>query len=40
LTTQGEEEIEETKAMIIKEVEVAKDASQNFIVAWKSRKQA
>jgi DNA-directed RNA polymerase alpha subunit len=37
LTAQGEEEIEATKAMIIKEVEVVKEASQNFIVAWKSR---
>jgi hypothetical protein len=40
LTTQGAEEIATTKATIIKEVEVAKDASQNFISAWKSRQQA
>jgi uncharacterized protein YfcZ (UPF0381/DUF406 family) len=40
LTTQGAEEITTTEATIIKEVEVAKVASQNFISAWKSRKQA
>jgi hypothetical protein len=40
LTMQGAEEIVETEATIIKEVEVAKDSSQNFISAWKSRKQA
>jgi hypothetical protein len=41
LTTQGVEEITTKKGcMIIKEVEVAKYSSQNFIVAWKSRKQA
>jgi hypothetical protein len=40
LTAQGDEEITETEAMILKEVEVAKEASQNFIVAWRSRKQA
>jgi hypothetical protein len=31
LTTQGAEEIETTEATIIKEVEVAKAASQNFL---------
>jgi hypothetical protein len=40
LTSHGVEEIAETKAMIIKEVKVAKVSSQNFIVAWKSRKRA
>jgi hypothetical protein len=40
LTMQGAEEIAAKEATIIKEVEVAKDASQNFISAWKSKKQA
>jgi hypothetical protein len=38
LTAQGAEEITTTEAIIIKEVEVAKAASQNFLSAWKSRK--
>jgi hypothetical protein len=40
LTAQGVEEIVEIEATILKEVEVAKEASQNFIEAWRSRKQA
>jgi hypothetical protein len=40
LTAQGGEEIIETEATILKEVEVAKGASQKFIEAWRSRKQA
>jgi hypothetical protein len=40
LNAQGAEEIAAKKATIINEVEVANDASQNFISAWKSRQQA
>jgi hypothetical protein len=40
LTAQGGEEIIETEETILKEVEVAKAASQKFIEAWRSRKQA
>jgi hypothetical protein len=35
----GGQEIIETKETILKEVEVAKEASQKFIEAWRSRKQ-
>jgi hypothetical protein len=36
---QGVEEIVEIEEAILKEVAVAKVASQNFISAWKSSKQ-
>jgi hypothetical protein len=35
LNVKGVEDIVATKTMIIKEVEVVKVASQNFIVVWK-----
>jgi hypothetical protein len=40
LISQAAEEIKTTEAKIIKDVEGAKTTSQNFISAWKSRKQA
>jgi hypothetical protein len=40
LTAQGVEEIVKTEATILKEVEVAKEASQKFIEAWRNKKQA
>jgi len=40
LIAQGEEETTANETTIIKEIEGAKVASQNFISAWRSRKQA
>jgi len=40
LIAQSVEEITTTKVAIIKEVEGAKAASQNLILAWKSRQQS
>jgi hypothetical protein len=40
LTTQGLEEILGAKEEIIKDVVTTKDASQNFIEAWRSTLQA
>jgi seryl-tRNA synthetase len=39
LNVQGAEAITQIEAMIIKEVEVTKATSQNFVAAWKRRKQ-
>jgi hypothetical protein len=39
-TPQAIEKITEIEVAVVKEVEVAKAASQHFISAWKKRKQA
>jgi hypothetical protein len=40
LTMQGAKRSQKQRQQYSKEVEVAKEASQNFIEAWRSRKQA
>jgi len=40
LIMQGEQEITTIEDVVFKEVEVEKDASQNFISSWKNMQQA